>query len=53
MMMVLAYTETGANLLLETGSVAFVGINGAGQMVGKSTQRVEGVTATLDVPLIT
>ena len=26
LMMVLAYTETGANLLMETGSVAFVGI---------------------------
>ena len=53
LMMVLAYTETGANLLLETGGVAFVGIGGRGQMVGKSTQSVEGVTAMLDVPLIT
>lgn len=53
LMMVLAYTETGASLLLETGGVAFVGIGGAGHMVGKSTQHVEGVTAILEVSLVT
>ena len=53
LMMVLAYTETGANLLLETGGVAFIGIGGRGQLVGKSTSSVEGVTAMLEVPLVT
>ncbi len=50
--MVLSYTDTGANLLLETGGVAYVGIRGKGQLVGKSTQYVEGVTAMLEVPLL-
>ena len=53
LMMVLAYTETRANLLLETGGVAFVGIGGTGQLIGKSTIPVEGVTAMLEVPLVT
>ncbi len=52
LMMVLSYTETGANLLLDTGGVAYVGIKGKGQLVGKSTQYVEGVTAMLEVPLL-
>ena len=52
LMMVHSYTETGANLLLETGGVAYVGIKGKGQLEGKSTQYVEGVTAMLEVPLL-
>lgn len=52
LMMVLSYTETGADLLLETGGVAYVGIGGKGRLVGKSTQYVEGVTAMLQVPLV-
>ena len=52
LMMVLSYTETGADLLLETGGVAYVGIGGRGQLVGKSTQHVDGVTAMLQVPLL-
>ena len=52
LMMVLSYTETGADLLLETGGVAYVGIRGKGQLVGKSTQHVQGVTAMLQVPLL-
>ena len=51
LMMVLAYTETGSNLLLETGGTAFVGIGGKGQKIGKSTHHVEGVTAMLEIPL--
>ena len=51
LMMVLGYTETGADLLLETGGVAYVGLGGTGQILGKSTQHVKGVTAMLSVPL--
>ena len=53
LVMVIAYTETGADLLLETGGLAFVGIDGTGQLLGKSTQHVQGVTAMLTVPLVT
>lgn len=49
--MVLDYTQHGATLLLETGGVALVGSGGRARMVGKSTQRVDGVVATLRVPL--
>ena len=45
--MVLDYTQTGAALLLETGGSALVGIDGQGRVIGKSTQQVKGVTATL------
>lgn len=49
--MVLDYTRRGTTLLLETGGVAFVGIDGRGRVISKSTQRVEGVVAMLNVPL--
>ena len=49
--LVLDYTQKGATLLLETGGAAFVGIDGKGQVIGKSTQRVEGVAATLCLPI--
>ena len=49
--MVLDYTQKGATLLLETGGVALIGIGGRARLVGKSTQRVDGVVATLRVPL--
>ena len=48
--MVLDYTRRGRSLLLETGGVAFVGVEGRGRVIGKSTQKVEGVLATL--PLV-
>ena len=51
LMMVIDYTATGARLLFETGGVAFVGVGGQGHILGKSTRVVEGVTATLAVPL--
>ena len=50
--MVLEYTGRGPALLLETGGVAFVGVGGRGRVIGKSTQKVEGVSATLRVPLV-
>ena len=50
--MVLEYTLRGPPLLLETGGVAFVGIEGRGRVIGKSTQKVEGVLATLRLPLV-
>ena len=49
--MVLDYTQHGATLLLETGGVALVGSGGRARLVGKSTQRVDGVVAMLRVPL--
>lgn len=49
--MVLDYTQHGATLLLETGVVALIGAGGRARLVGKSTQRVDGVVATLRVPL--
>ena len=49
--MVLDYTRQGRTLLLETGGVALVGVGGQARLVGKSTQRVDGVVATLRVPL--
>ncbi len=48
--LVLEYTRSGAHLLLETGGLAFLGIGGRSQVIGKSTQRVQGVVATLSVP---
>ena len=48
--LVLQRTETGIGLLLETGTVAFVGTQGEGYLIGKSTQGVEGVVATLNIP---
>ena len=50
--MVLDYTTRGPTLLLETGGVAFVGVDGRGRVIGKSTQQVEGVLATLRAPLL-
>lgn len=50
--MVLDYTRRGATLLVETGGVALVGVEGRGRLIGKSTQTVEGVIATLTLPLI-
>ncbi len=47
---VLQRTETGIGLLLETGTAAFVGVGGEGHLIGKSTQWVEGVAATLNIP---
>lgn len=47
---VLQRTETGIGLLLETGTAAFVGARGEGHLIGKSTQGVEGVAATLNIP---
>ena len=44
---VLERTKTGIGLLMETGGVAIVGVHGRGRVVGKSTQVVEGVIATL------
>ena len=49
--MVLNFTKSDATLLLETGGVALIGIGGRARLVGKSTQRVDGVVATLRVPL--
>ena len=49
--MVLDYTRRGPTLLLESGGVAFVGVEGRGRVIGKSTQRVEGVVATIRVLL--
>ena len=49
--MVLDYTRQGASLLVETGGVAVVGAAGRARLVSKSTQRVDGVVATLRVPL--
>ena len=49
--MVLDYTHQGRTLLLETGGVALVGVAGRARLVGKSTRRVDGVVATLRVPL--
>jgi len=46
---VLQRTETGIGLLLETGTVAFVGTQGEGYLIRKSTQGVEGVVATLNI----
>ena len=51
LMMVLDYTNTGATLLFETGGIALVGVDGKDHVLGKSTQLVQGVTATLTVPL--
>ncbi|MDE0131500.1 MAG: hypothetical protein OXQ32_04485 [bacterium] len=51
--LVLEFTRSGAHLLLETGGLAFLGIGGKSQVIGKSTQRVQGVVATLSVPLPT
>lgn len=48
--MVLDYTQTGAALLLETGGSAFVGTDGQGRVIGKSTQQIKGVTATFCSP---
>ncbi len=50
--MVLDYTRRGRSLLLETGGVAFVGVEGRGRVIGKSTQKVEGVLAALRLPLV-
>lgn len=49
--MVIDDTHHDATLLLETGGVALVGAGGRARLVGKSTQRVDGVVATLRVPL--
>ena len=49
--MVLDYTGQGPTLLFESGGVAFVGVEGRGRVIGKSTQLVEGVIAGLRVPL--
>lgn len=49
--LVLEFTRSGAHLLLETGGLAFLGIGGKSQVIGKSTQRVQGVVATLSIPL--
>ena len=51
--LVLEFTRSGAHLLLETGGVAFLGIGGNSQVIGKSSQRVQGVVATLSIPLPT
>ena len=48
---VLDFTQSGVTLLLETGGLAVVGVGGRARLVGKSTQRVDGVVATLRVPL--
>ena len=47
--LVLDLTSSGAELLLESGGVAFVGSGGEGHTVSKSSQFVEGVVATLTV----
>lgn len=49
--LVLEFTRSGAHLLLETGGLAFLGIDGKNQVIGKSTQRVQGVAATVSFPL--
>lgn len=49
--MVLDHTRQGPSVLVETGGVAFVGVGGRGRLIGKSSQTVEGVTATLTLPL--
>ena len=48
--LVLDFTRAGAHLLLETGGLAFLGVDGKSQVIGKSTQRVQGVVATLSLP---
>ena len=47
---VLGNTQAGMDLLLETGGVAYVGTQGHGHLIGKSTQEVQGVMATLTLP---
>ena len=49
--MVLDHTRAGPSVLVETGGVAFVGVEGRGRLIGRSSQVVEGVTATLTLPL--
>lgn len=48
--LVLQYTRSGTHLLLESGGLALVGSDGDAQVIGKSTQLVQGVVATLVVP---
>lgn len=48
--LVLQYTRSGAHLLLESGGLALVGSDGDAQVIGKSTQLVQGVVPTLVVP---
>ncbi|MXX65010.1 MAG: sensor histidine kinase [Acidimicrobiia bacterium] len=47
--LVLQYTRSGAYLLLESEGQAYIGSGGQGQVVGKSTQKVPGVTVTIFV----
>lgn len=49
--LVLDFTRSGGHLLLETGGLALLGIGGKSQVIGKSTQRVQGVVATLGLPV--
>ncbi len=49
--LVLDHTRNGITLLFESGAVAVIGAKGVARLVGKSTQRVEGVIATISAPL--
>ena len=50
--MVRDYTETGANLLLESGNLAYAACGGSGRLVSTRPRYVEGVRAVLTSPVL-
>jgi len=50
--MVRDYTETGANLLLESGSLAYAAYGGSGRLVSTRPRYVQGVRGVLTVPIL-
>lgn len=48
--MVRDYTETGANLLLESGNLAYAACGGSGRLVSMRPRHVQGVRVVLTIP---
>ena len=50
--MVRDYTEAGANLLLESGNLAYAACGGSGRLISTRPRYVQGVRAVLTLPIL-
>ncbi len=50
--MVRDYTEAGANLLLESGNLAYAACGGSGRLISIRPRYVQGVRAVLTLPIL-
>ena len=50
--MIRDYTETGANLLLQSGNLAYAACAGSGRLISARPQYMQGVRAVLTIPVL-